>query len=126
DVARALPPRHKVDETCGAVCGPEHGLENERVAQIAARHPGVVGRRCDQPSSVLRFAEERRKAGWTVESGQARDQPSSVLRFAEERRKAGWTVESGQAQRVDGAVAADQRKRFAIADDGVVLDTARH
>ena len=55
-----------------------------------------------------------------------RDQPSSVLRPAEERGKTRGAVETGQAQPIDRAVAPDQRRRLTIADDGVVLNSKRH
>ena len=51
-----------------------------------------------------------------------RDQPSAILRRAEQRREAGRRVEARQAEPVDRAVAADQSRRHQIADQTVILD----
>ena len=45
---------------------------------------------------------------------------------AEQRREAGRGVEARQAEPVDRAVAADQRSRLRVADDGVVFDGQAH
>src|SRR5712691_5664860 len=51
-----------------------------------------------------------------------RDQPSAVPGLAERRGKAGGGIETRQTQPIDRAVAADQRGRGAIADQGIVFD----
>ena len=79
----------------------EHSFENERVVQVA---PGDL--------NVIVFRR--------------RNQPSSVLRAAEQRGKTGAAVEAGQAQPIDRAVAANQRRRLAVSDDRVVLNSKRH
>ena len=48
------------------------------------------------------------------------------LGFAKERREARAAVEARQAEPVDRAVASNEREGLAIADDGVILDTAWH
>jgi hypothetical protein len=45
-----------------------------------------------------------------------------VLRSAKQGSEACARIESGQAQPIDRPVTADERRRFAIADERVVLD----
>src|SRR5690606_11444305 len=80
----------KVDEGDGARFGLEGGLENRRLAAIAATRP---------PDRLP----------W-------RDQPAAVLRRTEQRGEAGARIEAGQAEPVDGAVAPDKRRRPHVAD----------
>ncbi len=53
------------------------------------------------------------------------DRPVAVLPSAEQCREGRGGVEAGQAQPVDGAPAAHQRRRVAVADQRVVLDRRR-
>ena len=99
-VGSAVPSRHEIRETYGAMFSAKHRFENERVAQVSARDADVT---------LLR-----------------RYQPSPVLGFAKQRAEARAAVEAGQAQPVDRAVASNEREGLAIADDGVILDTAWH
>jgi len=92
--------RHEVDERGGAIAGRELGLEDQRVVAIAPRDPRL---RVD-----------------------GRDLPASVLGRAEQRGEAGAAVEARPAQPVDRAVAADQRRRLAVANERVILDRGCH
>ena len=47
-----------------------------------------------------------------------------MLAVAEQRRKTRVGIEGGPAQPVDRSVAADQRRRLAIADQSIVFDPA--
>ena len=80
--------------------GLERRLQNERVAEIAARDANVA------------------RLG--------RDWPSSVPSFAKQRRETRRAVEARQAQPVYRTVASNEREGLAIADDGVIFDTAGH
>src|SRR5215472_7784653 len=90
---------HEVDER-GGVAGRELGLEDQRVVAIAPPDPRL---RVD-----------------------GRDLPASVLGRAEQRGEARAAVETRPTQPVDRAVAADQRRRFAVANERVILDRGRH
>ena len=91
---------HEVDDANASFLGVEFGFEHEAVAAVPAPYP--------------------------ARSGDGSQQPASVLRPAEKCGETGPRVESRQAEPIDGAVAADQRGRVAIADQGVVLDRQRH
>ncbi len=92
--------RHEVDERDHALVGLEAGLENKGVGLVA---PG------DARPGVARG-----------------DQPASVLRGPEQRRKAGLGVESRPAQPVDRTVLADQRGRPAVTDERIIFDAGGH
>src|SRR5690606_24251877 len=62
-------------------------------------------------------------AGGRVDGG---DLPAPVLRPAEQGGEAGAGVEARPAEPVDGSVARDERRRLAVADQGVVLDARGH
>ena len=52
-----------------------------------------------------------------------RDQPAAILGGAQERREASSGVEPRNAKPIDRAIAADQRSRFAIADQRIIFDS---
>ena len=98
DVGRVAARRHEIDQVDDAVGGFEPRLQDQRVVPIAARGAGDFARR--------------------------RDQPAAMLVGAEQGGKAGVGIEGRPAQPVDRAVAADQRRGLAIADQPVVFDSA--
>ena len=97
---KRLAPRHEVGERHRSARGAKHGFENKRVAPISACHPDIVAGRRDQPSPVLRFAEQRRKA-----------RPLS---------NRGWHSQSIEPPRPISA------RVLAVADDGIVLNSVGH
>ena len=101
-VGAAVARRHEVDEGDGAVAvGRLHRrFQNQGVAAVLA--PGPLRR------EVAR-----------------RDAPAAVLRRPEQGGEAGRAVEARPAEPVHRAVARDERRRFAIADERVVLDRRR-
>ncbi len=96
----AVPWRHEVDDRDRALCGFDVGLQDQRALAVASRRAGDRGGRGDAPTAVLGTAEQGGEAG------------------------AG--VEARPAQPVDRAVARDQRRGLAVADDGVILQRRRH
>jgi len=70
-----------------------------------------------------RQAEELRKA---QEAKDAAARQEEEARLAKERRETRAGIESGKAKPIDGAVAADQGRRMAIADQCIVLNGERH
>ena len=100
EMVRPLPHRHEVDQRGRAIRGFEIGLQDERIVAVAAGDARI----------------------WIGGS----DPPAAVLRRAEQGCETGRRVETGPAQPVNGAVAANQSRRLAIANDGIVFDTQRH
>ncbi len=90
---------HEVDDGDGPRRRHVLGLEHERVLAIATGGRRLA-RRCDEPASVLGFAEQGGE-------GRARVDPRS-------------------APPVDRATSLDQRHRVGVPDDRVVLDAASH
>ena len=89
--------RHEIDDGNHPASSFEAGVEHEAAIAIVARHArACLG--CDLPAAMLRIAQKSREAG--------------------------VPIKSRQAEPIDGAVAADERRRSAIADHGVVLDPA--
>ena len=91
---------HAVDEPHHTPLDLVLGLEDERPGPVAATDLLHLGRRGQEPAAVIGRAEERGETG------------------------AG--VEAREAEPVDGPVAADERRRLAIADERVVLDAGCH
>src|SRR5262249_2969318 len=91
---------HEVDQDdrTAAVGSGELGFEDQRVVPVTA--PRARARSC---------------GGW-------RDLPTAIARVAQQRRKTRPRVEAGPAEPVDGAVLGDERGRFAITDERVILD----
>jgi hypothetical protein len=52
--------------------------------------------------------------------------PSAIIGYPQQGGKACRRIEAGPAQPIDRAVAADQRRRFAVADQRIVLDWHCH
>src|SRR5262245_52762848 len=80
-----------------------HGLENR------LQHHRAV---------VVRAADPWRRIGWT-------DAPAPVLGRAEQSSKAGVAIEPRPAQPIDGAVATNESRGDAIADQRIILDAQR-
>ncbi len=95
-IERPVPRPEEVGQLDGALVGLKGRRQHQRAVEIAPRDAGRGVGRCYQPAAVLRLAEECRKAG---------------------RR-----IKARQAQPIDRAVAPDQRRRRAIADQRVILD----
>ena len=76
------------------------GLQDERALPVAASRLHDIARRRQQPAAMIRRAQQR----------------------GETRRR----VEARQAKPVDGPVAGNQRRRLAVADQGVVFNPRRH
>jgi hypothetical protein len=91
--------RHEVDHADLTLRGLELGLEDQRVRTVGAPRGNECGGR--------------------------RDAPTATLRCAEERSEACRRVEARPAQPVDRAVAADERRTVAVADQGVVFNLQR-
>jgi hypothetical protein len=87
---------HEVDHPDGAVLGLELGLQDERIAPVAAPDPPDPAGRGDPPVPIALVAEQGRETG-----------PG---------------VEAGQTQPVDRAVPAHQGGGLGVGDDRVVLD----
>ena len=97
---RMLPAhRHEIDQGGCAVIGLEMGFEHQSVRPIPAGDAGFPARR---------------------------NRPSPVFAGAEQRRKAGLRIEPRAAEPVDRAIAGDQRRGTAIADDRIVFDAGGH
>src|ERR1700731_4033214 len=96
EIGAVIARRHEVDELDRAICCLEDRHEDKRAIEVASCNPGS-------------------RVSW-------RDEPSSVLRSAKQGSETCARIESGQAQPVDRPVTADERRRFAIADEHVVLD----
>jgi hypothetical protein len=103
EIGRGTPlaQRHEVDQVGLAIGGRELGFEDQRVGPIAAGDP-QVRIRC-----------------W-------RDPPSAVVGVAQQRRETRVRVEAWPAEPIDGAVLRDERGRFTVADERVVLDATSH
>jgi hypothetical protein len=52
--------------------------------------------------------------------------PPAVIGVSQQRGKASSRIEAGPAQPIDRAVAADQSRRLAVADERIVFDSKRH
>src|SRR5215468_6829856 len=94
-----LPDRHEIDQGDSAIRGLENRVQHHRVVAVGAADPWL-------------------RIGGT-------DTPSSMLERTEQSGKTRVAVEARQAQPVDGPVAANERGRPAIADQGIVLDRER-
>src|SRR5204863_2084255 len=92
--------RHEVDKRHGAVAGFEAGFQDKRARPVAPR---------DADYAVAR-----------------RDLETAMLARAEQRRETGVRIEARPAQPVDRTVARYERGALAVADDGIILDAARH
>ena len=99
-IRRLCPHRHAVDHRDGAVGCFVFGFEHERTFSIAS-------------ARRLNFADR----------GQ---QPPPTLRAAEQCGKTGAGIKARQAEPIDGAVAANERRSMAVADEGIVFDMRRH
>ena len=92
--------RHEIDDRRTACLSLEFGFEDECAGTISPSHGERRVRRSDEPSTVVGCPEQGGKA----RSG----------------------IETGPAQSVDRAVPADQSRRLAAADHGIVFDSHRH
>src|SRR5690606_34569117 len=92
--------RHEVDQCDGTVGSRKLGLKDQCIREVA-------------PLDLCRRIHRRYA-------------PSPVLGIAEQRGEAGSAVEPGPAEPIDRAVAGYQRRRFAVADQGIILDGVRH
>src|SRR4029077_7982498 len=54
------------------------------------------------------------------------EEPAAILGCPKQRGEASCGVETGHAQPIDGAVAANQSRRFAVANHCVVFDSQGH
>jgi len=99
-IGGAVAKRHEVDQPSGALLGFEARLEDQGVVAIAARD-----------SELLRLR---------------RDPPATVVRAAEQRRKARVGIKARPAQPVDRAVARHQRGRFTVPDQRVISNADSH
>ena len=54
------------------------------------------------------------------------NEPAAMLRRAEESRETGIRIKPRPTQPIDGAIATDQRRCLAVADERVVFNTQRH
>src|SRR3954469_17137900 len=91
---------HAIDHDHDAVLGPERGFQPHRSRQV----PSPYG-------EPLVFGP---------------DQPTSVFRGADQRRKTGCAIKSWKTQPVNRTVPSYQRDRGIVANNGVVLDELRH
>ena len=87
---------------------------------ISVAAPSSVSNRVSRISVSARYCRLTRKF-----SGFRRDPPAAVVGAAEQRGKTGIGIEPRPAQPVDRAVARNQRRGFAIADQGIVGDGRR-
>ena len=78
----------------------EFGFENERAGAITATYGAQALRRGNEPAAIIGGPEQR---------GKARGR-----------------IEAGPAQPIDRAVAADQSRRLAVADQRIVFDSQCH
>jgi len=100
DVAAVARQRHEIGDPGRALVGFEVRLQDHRVAAVS---PADLAHRT------------------------GRRQPPPALRGrAQQAGEAGRRIEARAAEPVDRAVAADQRRRVAISDQGVVFDGQRH
>ena len=99
DVGRLAAQRHEVEHADDAVLRLVRRLEHERVLAVGARRLRVP---IDGP-----------------------EQPAPVLRPAQKRGEARASIEARPAQPVDGAALGDERRRLAVADQGIVFDLGR-
>ncbi len=99
DIGGLATRRHEVDQGDCPLVACEVGFEDQGFAAVGSG---------DRSRGLLR-----------------RDQPASMIRRAEQRRKAGFGIKRRPAQPVDGALATDQRRGQAIADQGVIFDRRR-
>jgi hypothetical protein len=83
--------RHEINEADAAFLRRKAGLENERVATVAANAPALlrVGR-CNQPAAVTRVSEQGGEAG--------------------------IRIETRPTQPIDRSISPDQSGRFAVAN----------
>src|SRR5688572_23769999 len=58
--------------------------------------------------------------------GRWRNQPAAMLGRAEQRREAGARIEARQTEPIDRAIARDERRALAVADQRVVFNVRRH
>ena len=94
------------------------GLAARRHESISSTAPSAVSKR------VSRISVSRNSGARFGDLVGGRDQPAAVLVGAEQRGKAGIGIEGRPAQPVDRAVAADQRRGLAVADQSIVFDPA--
>ena len=91
---------HEVDERRCPFSTLEARLQDQRVGLISPCYPG---------RSVL-----------------CGNEPAAVFRRAEESRETGIRIKPRPTQPIDGAIATDQRRCLAVADERVVFNTQRH
>ncbi len=99
DVGRLAARRHEVDHGDDAILRFVRRLEDEGILAVGTRRLGVP---VDGP-----------------------EQPAAVLGRAEQRGKASPAVESGPTEPVDRPVLGDERRRLAVADQGIIFDLGR-
>ena len=91
---------HEVDECRGSFSALEARLQDQRVGLVSPCYPG---------RSVL-----------------CGNEPAAMFRRAEESRETSVRIKPRPTQPINGAIAADQRDRLAVADERVVFNTQRH
>ena len=95
-----VPRRHKVDDGDYSIGSLELSLKHQRVVAVAAADGNDLVSRSEEPAAVVARAEQG-----------GEDRPR---------------IEPRQAEPVDRSVLADQRRRLAVADQGVVFDPQGH
>ena len=92
---------------------------------MSIHHP-VAAHELDEPSPYqMRFEDERVLAVAARDALRVlvrRNAEAAVLRRAEQRRETGIGIEARPAQPVDRAVAADQRRGLAVADQAIIFN----
>ena len=78
DFLLVLGSRHKVDDGAASALGRELGFEDQGAVPVAPGDRMHLARRSDQPSAILRRAEQRAEAGFRIEPRQAQPVHRSV------------------------------------------------
>ncbi|MET4292389.1 hypothetical protein ABIB06_002132 [Bradyrhizobium sp. LB8.2] len=95
-----FPPRHAVNDADGTAIDFEGGFKHHCVAAIGSGDPARLGR--------------------------GRNEPTALFWIAQQGCEAGCAIETRNPKPIARAVAANQGRRLAIADNTIVLDATGH